>query len=278
MFEGTVMANAVKSLWSPQIKPDVLSPRQILNVQAAALAEMTGGVLVGELLERNKDDEQVVFTLNMFAPTIKYRQQVLVARHALGLLYPVALDAEVFRPKGLLPAGNVFDRLTGKKPESQADNDEELVMLVGKVLQSSEVVSQAQSLIALSNEARALTDYIGDLRKLSDAERQSEIEKKLGATSHKILDSEPFRRASAVTNATGWGVDECHIQSVEFAEEMCLVKLSYSATDEQEGEQPGAGGKITGTATAVIDRRGVVEYREITAEVEHHTGEPKAGE
>jgi hypothetical protein len=95
------MPSSVNSLWPEQIKPGILSPRQILSTQASALSGMTKGVLVGELTESKREDELVVLTLDMYAPLIDYRHRVLTASHSSVLPYPVLLDAAVFRPKGI---------------------------------------------------------------------------------------------------------------------------------------------------------------------------------
>jgi hypothetical protein len=53
------MASPVGSLWPAQIKPDILSPKQILSTQANALSALTKGVLVGELSETTMQDKTV---------------------------------------------------------------------------------------------------------------------------------------------------------------------------------------------------------------------------
>ncbi|HTU18649.1 MAG TPA: hypothetical protein VMG10_11360 [Gemmataceae bacterium] len=269
------MTSAVKSYWSAQIKPDILSPRLLLRMQADALTEQTKGVLVGELLESEREDGNMVLTLDMVAPAINYRHRVLTARYTQGRLYPVLLDADIFRSKENI--GSVVrsfsDVLEGKKPECQADNDEELAKLVEKVLTSSSVVSMAQSLIALSNEARTPTNYIHFLKSLTEAERQSAIDEKIAETSHEILDSEVFARTIAVTNASGWGMDDYEVQRIDLGEEACIVRLTYSASGEQAENKAYSGDRVTGTAEAVIDSHGAVEYREITAELVHDDDE-----
>jgi len=263
------MASAVKSLWSARIKPDILSPRQILRVQADALTEMTKGVLVGELLESKGGTGEVVLTLDMLAPAINYRQRVLTARHSPSLLYPVNLDADVFRSKGIQSRQEVGRVFLEEKPESQADNDEELVRLVEKVLTSSTVVSMAQSLIALSNEAQTPANYIHYLNTLTEAERESAVDEKIADTHHEILESEQFANIIAETNATGWGIDDYEIEDIDIDDDECTVHVSYSASGDQEEDKMYSGDKVTGTASAVIDSHGAVGYREITAELVH---------
>jgi hypothetical protein len=266
------MTRAAGSLWSADIKPDILSPKHILTLQASLLGEQTKGVLVGELSERKANDSRV-FTLEMFAPAINYRHQVLTASHSLNRLYPVHLDADVFRSTRMLA-----DIIQGKKHTSRADSDDELVKLIEKVLTSSEVVSLAQSLIALSNEAaNGPTNFVLHLKDLAESDRQSAIDEKIEATYYQILDSEAAASAIAETNAGGWGVDNYQIQDIDLRGEECIVKLSYSASGEQDMEKPSSGDTITGTAEAVIDSRGTVDYREITASVEEDFIDPDTG-
>jgi hypothetical protein len=266
------MTTDIGSLWSTEIKPTILSPRQILSSQAKALAEMTKGILIGELSESKREDQEIILILDMVAPVLNYRHRVLTARHSARLLYSVHLDADVFRPKGLQALtgmGSMHDILQGKKPESQADTDDQLVRLVQRVLTSSEVVSMAQSLIALSNEAHTRTHFVQRLKGLPEAERQAAIDEKIAETYHQIVDSEAFVNAIAETNASGWGVDDYEVEHIDLGETECVVKLNFSASGDQEQEKMYAGDRMSGTAEAVIDATGAVEYREITAEVEH---------
>src|SRR5271166_668160 len=140
------MSDSSASLWSPQIRADILSPKQILTRQAVALATQTKDVLTGVLTESRTEDETTVFTLNIVAPILKYRHQVLTASYNGSKLYPTQVDAEVLRRKGQseievrVALGNVALG-GGRKPLGRADDDEELIRIVGYVLKSSEVVS-----------------------------------------------------------------------------------------------------------------------------------------
>src|SRR5205085_2809434 len=76
------------------------------------------------------------------------------------MVYPAIVDAEIFRSRPTLPEilqavtiPNPFlPEVEKKKPLNQADNDQELKELVGKVLQSSRVISTAAALIARAND------------------------------------------------------------------------------------------------------------------------------
>ncbi|MGO9465968.1 MAG: hypothetical protein ACLQVF_17645 [Isosphaeraceae bacterium] len=100
------MADAPKSLWPEQINPGVLSPKMILNRQANALRVQTKGLLLGELEEGSTEDgKAVIIALSIYAPALDYRYRVLTASHSRDHVYPVRLDAEIFR-------GTVFSQLT----------------------------------------------------------------------------------------------------------------------------------------------------------------------
>src|SRR5262249_2830660 len=137
--------------------------------------------------------------------------------------------------------------ITGMKPEAQADSDEELLGLVEKILGSGEVVSIAQSLIALSNDASGPSNYIEHLKGLPTEEQESAIEAKIGETSHEILGADVFAEAIAVTNAVGWGIDEFEIQEVALSDAECTIKLSFSASGDQLQDKTYMGDQVTGT-------------------------------
>ncbi len=145
--------SAVSSLWPPVIHSEALSPFAILESQAMALAEQTKKVLIGEVREsEDKENEIGSVSLDLVAPVLdNYRRRVLTISHTIGLYYPATVGADCFRPNILDAIGGVspFER---KKPRNEASSDEELRQLVQQVLQSSEVVSLAVSLIARSND------------------------------------------------------------------------------------------------------------------------------
>ncbi len=70
------MSDSPSSLWSRQIRPDTLSPKQILTRQAGALEIQTKGLLIGELTEDIIEDGKIVLTLDIVAPILNYRHQV----------------------------------------------------------------------------------------------------------------------------------------------------------------------------------------------------------
>ena len=57
------MSQRTGSLWSPDIQPNVLSPRDILELQAAALREQTDGLLSAEVRETRDASEGAAYFL-----------------------------------------------------------------------------------------------------------------------------------------------------------------------------------------------------------------------
>ncbi len=82
-----------------------------------------------------------------------------------------------------------------------------------------------------------------------------------------LLDSDEFSCAVDSTNAHGWTLDEIAIDSIEWLEDACVVHVSYTASGQQDEQQPFDGNIITGTANAMIDTGENVTFEEIIAEV-----------
>ena len=152
------MSRTIRSLWPAQIRPNVQSPNSILATQARALTDQTGGVLQGELkTTENTPPGKTSTSLDIVVPALQgYRQRILTITHATNYLYPASVDAEIFRirRKSLVDAIIVAQGgAAAEKAANVADSDQELLELVGRVLQSSPVVSIAQSLLARAADA-----------------------------------------------------------------------------------------------------------------------------
>ena len=126
------MNACIDSLWPTEIKQGILSPRDILETQAMALREQTGGLLTGEVREnQDKAEGAVYLILEIAAPKLKgVRHRVLTARHFADRIYPCHIDAD------------------GLRSAEVAHSDEEFAGLLRQVLHSGEVKALAISLIA----------------------------------------------------------------------------------------------------------------------------------
>jgi len=137
------MAQNIQSLWSPAIKATVLSPEAILRGQAEALALQTGGLLAAEIVEEREEDGMVSASLDLLAPALHgSRHRILKASHGEELFYPVRVVARAI-------------------PGSRwANTDTEFTEFIAEVLNSSDVESVAQSLLARANEAMATSQSV----------------------------------------------------------------------------------------------------------------------
>jgi len=146
------MSDRIINLWSKAIKKDVLSPKVILNMQARAIESLTGGILQGEVRENEEAEGRVTLSFFLVVPALRdYRHQIVKIAHRKDLPYPAVVQAEIF--SGLTNLFRSFV-IKGELPatKNQANNDEELLEIVGAVLKSAQVTSVAQSLIARANE------------------------------------------------------------------------------------------------------------------------------
>jgi hypothetical protein len=136
------------SLWSPEIKPEVLSPRSILESQAESLREQSGGLLAAELKVSKDTDGAVTLALEMHAPSLQeHRHRVLTARYFAERIYPCHIDAN------------------GLRSAEVAHSADEFLELLRQVLHSGEVKSLAQSLISRVSDSRRSASHNGITRR-----------------------------------------------------------------------------------------------------------------
>ncbi len=132
------MSQNIQSLWSPEIKAEVMSPSTILKGQAEALALQTGGVLLAEVTSENTEGGRIALSFDLVAPALQgSRHRILKVSYSKNLPYPAEVQAEVFWKDG---------------GASYPSTDEAFIEAVAKVLRSTQVASVAQSLIARANE------------------------------------------------------------------------------------------------------------------------------
>ena len=97
------MAGTGQSFWPEDIDVGVLSPREILETQANALAEITKGLVTAQIMETTQAADPKALTsqlqLVMVAPNLRYRRQILTVRYAMDQMYPATVDADCFRDK-----------------------------------------------------------------------------------------------------------------------------------------------------------------------------------
>lgn len=167
------MAATIPSLW-PEIKVDILPPVAILRAQANRLGELTQGILEAEMTTVTGEQDFVAHRLDLIAPALDGRRvRVLIATHRTDF-YPVVIEADSNRPKKLatkdvrkaaletFAASTMGIDIRTHLPTREwppvddwrpiAANQDEFIKRVGEVLQSREVRSVIDSMIALSNQ------------------------------------------------------------------------------------------------------------------------------
>ncbi|HWG47140.1 MAG TPA: hypothetical protein VN688_30530 [Gemmataceae bacterium] len=136
------MPDTIPNLWSPDIAQNVLPPLAILRTQAGFLGQMTKGLLRAEITSM-KTEKWIQYQFDLHAPALGgYRHRLFAVGHEPDTFYPVTVEAECF-------AGPT----TLNEPDfPTAATQDEFLKLIGQVLQSREVRSIIQTLIARSNE------------------------------------------------------------------------------------------------------------------------------
>src|SRR4051794_7391929 len=100
------MANATASLWPKDIRVPTRSPQSILSEQAALLRVVTKGTLAGEVTTVTGADEFVIHRLDIVALRLgETRYRIVTVTHRTAL-YPVVIEAEVFRSRAKRPANS----------------------------------------------------------------------------------------------------------------------------------------------------------------------------
>jgi len=149
------MSQEFISLWSNQIRPKILTPRAILRAQAEALAKQTGGLLLAEIKDNQRENGMVELDFSFVVPALGgYRHWILTVGDKTDLPYPSMVDAQIFRGSGSQPnLQHALEKRVFIACEYRANSDDEFIELVSQVLTSSSVLSVAQSLIARASEA-----------------------------------------------------------------------------------------------------------------------------
>ena len=144
------MSREIPSLWSELLKPGILSPLAILKSQAEALKEQTNSILVPEIASE-EHLPRIKHTLIIVVPALDgFRYSALEIVHHKDRPYPVFTLGP-----GLTHFRDEFNRYfqDGIKTGSidsklRADNEDEFILLLSRILQHSTLVGTLQGLIA----------------------------------------------------------------------------------------------------------------------------------
>lgn len=152
------MSKDLVSLWPESIRADIQTPWRILHAQAEALGRQTKDILIGEISKIGDENGNPVLAFDIVAPDLGgYRHRIMTVQYGWDNYYPAFVTADTLK-KRVAPIQKThtsFDMLMDipkEKKDNQADNDQELIELVGRVLRSPSVVSAASSLISRVNE------------------------------------------------------------------------------------------------------------------------------
>lgn len=164
------MAGKIPNLWPTEtVSVNTLSPLAILRTQAENLTNLTQGLLIGEVITDDRQEEGVYHHFDMIAPALDgYRHRILTVKHDPSMLYPVsysvAVRSSIVAPPARVKMGeaisasvNLSDVLTAKNSKAigpVANTETEFIEVLRGVFNSGYVLSVINSLIARSNEAQ----------------------------------------------------------------------------------------------------------------------------
>lgn len=110
-------------------------------------------------------------------------------------------------------------------------------------------------------------NYVERLKGLSEAERENQIETNILQHQNALMDADPVPSEVASSNADGWAVDEVVIGKPDLSKpNQVSIPIEFSLSGKQREDSPFSGDTITGTAVAVIDSEGEVQFTEVQAE------------
>ena len=140
------MATEVPNLWPVQaIKVDVLTPLNILRVQAGHFQQASKGLLEAEV-STTTSEGVISHQMDIVAPALgNYRHTILTVRHSEDMPYPATI----------YPLGPRLLNGINTGTASVVYSEGEFITDVSSVLQSGTVIALIQSLLARSREATA---------------------------------------------------------------------------------------------------------------------------
>jgi hypothetical protein len=79
--------------------------------------------------------------------------------------------------------------------------------------------------------------YVRQFEAMSQTQRESAIQHHLDPNAHRVLDDDRLNDMIAVTNATGWAVDEYEALDVDIRRDSIRVGFRFTASGAQEDEK-----------------------------------------
>lgn len=124
------------------------------------------------------------------------------------------------------------------------------------------------------SEGTSSKNYVEYLRGLSEHDQAKAIDAKIAGIYDQLITAREVQSVMVETNATDWACDEYEVDEIEFGEDHCRVSISFGASGEQDEDSFFAGRSLSGSAIAMIDARGAVEFREVEASIDEEWMEP----
>jgi hypothetical protein len=115
--------------------------------------------------------------------------------------------------------------------------------------------------------------FVRDLKGMSKDALALAIDNKLADAAFVLVDMGNAPDQMAGSNATGFYVDDYEVEQVDFSSGECRVSLTWHATGDQEDDKPFTGNTLRGTAIAVINDLGEVEFKDVTCELVYEPDE-----
>ena len=137
------MADPIPDYWPDTIKVNTLSPLNILQLQAAYLKKRTGGIVEG-VVDKADSREGATVTLDILATVMNYRERVLTVTYK-GTYKPYHAEIEAI---------GLTNDAEHPIVSTTAHSEEEFKEILRESLQSKEMNTLIQSLIARTNELR----------------------------------------------------------------------------------------------------------------------------
>lgn len=146
----------IPDLWDDDIKVDVLPPLVILKAQDEAIRRKTEGILRTQIVSREierepEDDEEetkvdVVYTLDLEATALGYRESILNVFHRKGRLYPVTITMPEKIEWSTDPSAYSYS--------ARCASSDEFIQHLRVALRSEPTKSTLASLLAMINETK----------------------------------------------------------------------------------------------------------------------------
>lgn len=139
------MSIGIPDLWPDEVAfADVVSPLTILRHQAGQLRAKTKGLLEGEIVSTDEQEDLVSHEFYVVAPSLnRYRYLLLTIQHSKELVYPVTVVANEFQR-----LDDAFEFTESRSAAGQ----QEFTELLQQVIGSSRAKTAIHALVAKINE------------------------------------------------------------------------------------------------------------------------------